>query len=152
MDAILGAVVGGSDEDHRRVGGLRIGGQAFADLEAVHLGHLYVKEDQREFLLESDRQRVETVAGLDDRHLDTPEGGADCQAVGGQIIDDEDLRQAVHFALAMVFRKIRSPACSGAQVSSRLRIDSVLPRTRKPPRCRLRAKMSSARACSAAPK
>jgi hypothetical protein len=152
MDAILGAVVGGGDEDHRRVGGLRIGRQAFADLEAVHLGHLDVEEDQREFLFEGDRQRVETVAGLDDRRLDAPEGGPDRQAVGGQVIDDEDLRNAASFRAGHGFSENPQLGLHGAQVASRSRIDSALPRTRKPPRCRLRSKRSRARACSASPK
>ena len=45
----------------------RIGAQALADLETIHLGHLNVEQDQCQILFERDGQGVEAVGGAQRR-------------------------------------------------------------------------------------
>lgn len=89
--AIGGAVERGDHHDWNVVGG-GIGLEAAADLEAVHVGHHDVEQDDVAFGAGTDRQRLVAVRGGHHVEIFGGETGLQQFDVGRDVVDNEDTR------------------------------------------------------------
>ena len=78
------------DENHRDAARFLAGLQTLADLDAIHVGHHDIEEDEIRFFLFDEIERLEAVVGS--RHADVFAFQLSLQQldVDGLVIDDQD--------------------------------------------------------------
>jgi hypothetical protein len=85
------ALIGGGEEDDRRVARLVPLPDERGRLEAVHLGHLDVEQHDRELVGEEPLQRLAPGAGLDEILAEALEHRLERDQVGRLVVDQQDV-------------------------------------------------------------
>jgi hypothetical protein len=113
--------VRGGDEDDRRRARAFLAGEQRRGLEAVHVRHLHVEQDQRELVVE--RRREHFVAGcrFDKIGVDAGEDAPDRDEVGPVIVGDEDLGAMAENGFHRSHKRLRRGRCRAAARSGRRR-------------------------------
>ena len=93
--------VGGDEDDRRVLRALALADQ-LRGLEAVHVGHVDVEEDQRELAAQEPAQGVAAGRGLHDVDADLAEHDREREPLLGPVVDEED--GCVRFAHAGTYR------------------------------------------------
>ncbi len=89
LERVVEFLAGGGDEDDRDLPGFLGAAHQFGQLEAVHARHLHVEKGHGKVVLEQQRQRLFTGAGLEDLAARAPDHGVQGLQVFRQIVDDQ---------------------------------------------------------------